>query len=201
MLEALAATGIPVVTGTTGWYDELPRVREAVEAGGSALLYAPNFSLGVALFRRWVERAARELEGLPDHDVAVMETHHAGKVDAPSGTARLLADTIVDATDRKDRWVLFPGGEDRASGAPLDPGVLRVSASRVGSVPGTHEVVLDGPDDQILLRHTARSRRGFARGALAAAEWIQGRQGLFTLDDMLRDRLGADSGTAARAGR
>lgn len=196
VLVALAATRVPVVSGTTGWSQHLGRVREAVEAHGSALLHAPNFSLGVAVFRRWVAAAARALGGLPEYDLALHEVHHTGKVDAPSGTARLLAETVLAATDRKDRWALFPGGAvDREA---LDPAVLRVSATRVGRVPGTHDVVFDGPDDQILLRHTARNRRGFARGALEAAVWLRGRQGVFTLDDLLDDRLDALPSRASR---
>jgi 4-hydroxy-tetrahydrodipicolinate reductase len=113
-------------------------------------------------------------------------------VDAPSGTARLLAETVLEATETKDRWELFPG--EQGQGGALDPRVLRVSAARVGSVPGTHDLILDGPDDQILLRHTARSRRGFARGALEAAAWLRGRRGVFTLDDLLDDRLGGLDG-------
>lgn len=192
VLVSLAATGVPTVSGTTGWYAHLPRVSEAVTAHGSALLYAPNFSLGVALFRRWVAGVARALDGLPDYDVALHETHHADKVDAPSGTARLLAETVLGATETKDRWELFPG--EGGEGTALDPRVLRVSAARVGAVPGTHDLILDGPDDQILLRHTARSRRGFARGALEAAAWLRGRRGVFTLDDLLDDRLGDPDG-------
>ncbi len=188
VLVQLAATRVPVVSGTTGWSQHLDRVRRAVDSHGSALLHAPNFSLGVAVFRRWVAVAARALGGLPGYDVALHEVHHTGKLDAPSGTARLLAETILEATDEKDRWALFPA--DGSEGDALDPRVLRVSAARVGQVPGTHEVVFDGPDDQVFLRHTARNRRGFARGALEAARWLQGRQGVFTLDDLLDDRLG-----------
>lgn len=189
VLVQLAATRVPVVSGTTGWSQHLDRVCQAVESEGTALLHAPNFSLGVAVFRRWVAAAARDLGGLPGYDLALHEVHHTGKVDAPSGTARLLAETVLEATDVKDRWTLFPG--DAPERDPLDPRVLRVSAARVGQVPGTHDVVFDGPDDQILLRHTARNRRGFARGALEAALWLQGRRGVFTLEDLLDDRLGA----------
>ena len=188
VLIRLAATGVPVVNGTTGWDQDRARARTAVETHGPALLHSPNFSLGVALFRRWVAVAARALEGLPDYDVALHETHHTGKADAPSGTARLLAETILSATPTKGRWALFPGAGSEEG--VLDPSVLRVSAARVGRVPGTHDVIIDGPDDQILLRHTARTRRGFARGALEAARWLQGRNGFFTLDDLLDDRLG-----------
>lgn len=183
ILESLAAAGVPAVSGTTGWYDHLPRVRAAVERHGSALVHAPNFSVGVAVFHRWVRTVARDLDGLPDYDLALHETHHVGKVDHPSGTARLLAETVLSETDRKVRWAEGP-----PRGVP-DPDTLWVTSARVGSVPGTHELVLDGPDDQIVLRHTARSRKGFARGALLAAEWIQGRTGVFTLDDVLDERL------------
>lgn len=183
VLAQLAKLGVPAVSGTTGWYHRLPEVRAAVAASGSALVYAPNFSVGVAVFLRWVREMARDLDGIPDYDVSLHETHHAAKKDHPSGTARLLADAIVAETSRKQGWA--PAPPDGAA----DAQTLWVSSARVGNVPGTHEVVVDGPDDQIVLRHEARSRRGFARGALLAAEWIQGRTGIFTLDDLLDDRL------------
>lgn len=202
-LIQLARLGVPTVSGTTGWYDRLPRVREVVEAEGGALLYAPNFSVGVAVFRRWLRFAATGLDGLPEYDVSLHEVHHTGKVDHPSGTARLLAETIVDAADRIEGWTPWPaptGGDaapgveaGQGTGGSLDRSALRVTSERVGSVPGTHAVTVDGPDDQITLTHTARSRRGFARGAVQAAAWIQGRAGVFTLDDMLDDLLGQGS--------
>lgn len=183
ILISLAKLGVPAVSGTTGWYDRLPEVKAAVEASGSGLVYAPNFSVGVAVFRRWVREMARDLNGLGEYDVALHETHHAGKVDHPSGTARLLADTILAETARKKEWRLGP-----PEGA-ADPETLWVTSARLGQVPGTHEIAVDGPDDRITLRHDARSRRGFARGALVAAEWIRGRSGVFTLDDVLDERL------------
>lgn len=182
-LVALARAGVPAVSGTTGWYHRLPEVVEAVEAAGSALVYAPNFSVGIAMFLRWVKELARDLDVMPDYDVALHETHHTGKADHPSGTARLLAEAILEETARKTRW---------AAGPPegvADPDTLWVTSARVGQVPGIHEITLDGPDDRIVLRHEARTRRGFARGALLAAEWIRGRKGVFTLDDLLDDRL------------
>lgn len=188
-LVALARAGVPAATGTTGWYDDLPRVRAAVEEAGTGLVYAPNFSIGVAVFRRWVDAMARDLDGLEDYDVALHETHHTGKVDHPSGTARMLADTIVEATARKTRWAEWP-----ASGPDIDPATLQVTSARVGRVPGTHEIAVDGPDDRITLTHTARNRRGFARGALLAAGWIRTRSGVFTLEDVLADRLGPGPG-------
>jgi 4-hydroxy-tetrahydrodipicolinate reductase len=191
-LSALAALRIPTVSGTTGWYEYLPSVTAAVESHGSGLIYAPNFSLGVALFRRLVRTAARLANGLANgltdgldvYDLALRETHHRGKVDHPSGTARSLAEEMVEVMARKHRWAEGP-----PEGIP-DPETLWVSVAREGAVPGTHSVSLDSPDDRITLTHEARSRDGFARGALMAADWISGRRGVFTLEDVLRDRFG-----------
>lgn len=188
-LEALAAAGIDVVCGTTGWYDELARVREAVDAAGTGLVYAPNFSIGVQAFFRLARAAGRLAERLEDWDVHLLELHHRGKVDHPSGTARALAELLLEELSRKRSWQLGPGrAEGQASPGAVDPSVLQVNAVRAGSIPGIHSLGLEGPDDRIELRHEARGRGGFARGALAAADWIRGRKGVFTLDDMLTDR-------------
>ncbi|NIP77704.1 MAG: 4-hydroxy-tetrahydrodipicolinate reductase [Gemmatimonadetes bacterium] len=181
-LEALAAAGVDAVCGTTGWYEELDRVRKAVESAATGLIYAPNFSLGVHAFFRLARAAARLAERLEDWDVHLLEAHHRHKADHPSGTARALAQVLLEEITRKRVWELGPGS------GPVDPAILQVTAVRAGSIPGTHSVGLEGPDDRIELRHEARDRGGFARGALAAAEWIRGRKGVFTLDDMLADR-------------
>lgn len=162
-VRACAVSGVPVVCGTTGWDDALEAVKRDVGASSGALLWSPNFSLGVHLFARIVERAAAQVAAMPGiFDAHLVETHHAGKNDAPSGTARLL--------------------EARASQA-LGAGVP-ITSIRTGHVPGTHELVLDGRFEQITLRHEARDRRVFAAGALAAARWLLGRKGVFTMDDM-----------------
>ncbi len=183
-LRALAEAGVDAVCGTTGWYDELASVRGAVEAAGTGLVYAPNFSLGVALFTRLVREAARRVDALEPYDVHLHEAHHRHKVDHPSGTARALADEVVRQMTRKAAW-----REGPPEGAP-DPGTLWVSVSRAGEIPGTHVLGLEGPDDRIELRHEARSRAGFARGALEAARWIRGRRGVFSLEAFLDDRFG-----------
>ncbi len=183
-LLRLAELGVDAVCGTTGWYDRLPEVREAVEAQGSGLVYSPNFSLGVALFRQLVTEAATRLDALEEYDIYLHETHHRHKLDHPSGTARVLAETVVDANRRKARWQEGP-----PEGLP-DPETLWVSVTRAGEVPGTHVVGIEGPDDRIELRHDARGRGGFARGALEAARWIRGRSGVFTLEAFLADRFG-----------
>ncbi len=173
----------PAVIGTTGWYDEMDRVEHWVEAHGGTLLYAPNFSLGVALLRNAVEHLMPLLNQLPDFDAYVHEMHHTKKVDSPSGTARMLANVLIDGLTRKTRL------EPEAQHDRIDPKALHVSSTRAGSVFGEHTVGLDSPYDHLTLRHRAKNRKGFAFGALRAAEWLPGRQGLFRLDDVLADWL------------
>ncbi len=180
-VEALAAAGIDVVCGTTGWYDRLSDVRNAVAAAGTGFVYAPNFSLGVQAFFRLARVAGQLAERLADWDVHVLEAHHRHKKDHPSGTARVLAELLLEELSRKKGWELGPAA------GPADPSILQVSAVRAGEIAGVHSVGLEGPDDRIEVRHEARGRAGFARGAVTAAEWIRGRPGTFTLDDMLEE--------------
>ena len=158
------AAGCPVVCGTTGWDADRARVEAEVRAGRGALMWAPNFSIGVHIFSRIVAHAARLVTGAnAGFDMHLLETHHNQKIDAPSGTARALA-----------------ARAEKAAGKPMP-----ITSVRVGDVPGTHEVIFDGAFEQIRLTHTARDRRVFAAGALAAARWLVGKQGVFTLDHML----------------
>lgn len=163
-LVALARLGMPVITGTTGWQGRLGEVAAAFEAGGGALLHSPNFSIGVQLFLRGARDLARRFAGHPGFAGFVVETHHAGKRDAPSGTAIVLQDALR-AGD--------PAGE------------FGITSIRGGHVPGTHEVVFDAPYETVRLQHVARGRQVFAAGALVAAEWIRGKRGVFTFDQML----------------
>jgi len=163
-LLALAAVGTPTITGTTGWLIRLPEISHAVAANHTALLHSPNFSVGVQLFLRGARDLARRFAGQPELGAFVVETHHAAKLDAPSGTAVRLQATLREADPARD----YP-----------------VSSVRGGHIPGTHEVVYDAPFETIRLEHIARGRQVFAAGALAAAEWIQGREGVFTFDQML----------------
>lgn len=162
-VRACAAAGVPVVSGTTGWNADRPAVEADVRAAHGALLWAPNFSLGVHLFNAVIAAAAKRAKAAGGFGLHLVETHHTAKLDAPSGTARLLADTASSAL----------GAE------------VPITSVRVGSVPGTHELVIDGAFEQIRLTHEARDRRVFALGAIAAARWLVERQGIFTLDDML----------------
>lgn len=176
--------GIPAVIGTTGWYDRLAEIEGILEGCDPRIIYSGNFSIGVAVFLKTVDRISKLMDGLADYDVAITETHHTGKADSPSGTALMIADAVMSGMKRKKR-ILTGNSEGKIS-----PEALQVSSVRVGKVPGIHEVVFDGPADTIVLTHTARSREGFARGAVLAAEWIRDRHGIFKMDDFIDDLLG-----------
>lgn len=166
-VRACARAGCPVVVGTTGWDAERPEVERDVLAAGSAMLAAPNLSIGVNVFMQIAEYAARLTRSLPAFDAHIVETHHAAKRDAPSGTALELA---------------------RRAGAARGHDIA-ISSIRTGSVPGTHTLLFDGGFEQISLEHVARDRRVFADGALAAARWLVGRRGVFTMVDLMNAYL------------
>ena len=163
-LPRLAIAGVNAVIGTTGWNDHEAAMRQAVEDAGIGVVVAANFSLGVTVFQGIVEQASSLLRHHDTFGAWVHESHHAAKVDAPSGTALAL-----DAAMRASGYT-----------APIN-----VASTRVGSVPGTHTVGFDGPFETITLTHTARNRSTFAQGALEAARWVKGRQGWFTMRDVL----------------
>jgi 4-hydroxy-tetrahydrodipicolinate reductase len=169
---------VPLVEGTTGWRDHEAEVRRLVERGGGALVYAANFSPGVHLFYRLVSRAGELFCGLADYDAFIEEAHHAKKRDAPSGTALVLRDLLAKSGGR----------------AP------EIASTRAGHIPGTHRVGFDSAADQVVLEHTARSREGFAAGALLAARWVIGRRGVFAFEDVVEEVLAfartSGSGTA-----
>jgi 4-hydroxy-tetrahydrodipicolinate reductase len=154
--------GVPLVVGTTGWYSSLPVITEAVDEEGGSLLWAPNFSVGVAAFVELAREAAR-IVSRSGFSAALVETHHSAKKDAPSGTALAIAGAMEGEL-----------GKD-----------LPVTSIRTGSVPGTHELIFDAPFEQIVMRHEARDRRVFADGALRAADWLRGKKGVFTMRDVL----------------
>lgn len=170
-------TGTPLVIGSTGY--ELPDLAERV-GDRIGVVTAPNFSLGVALLRRFTLVLARFCDLDSQRDPYVVEHHHARKHDAPSGTAKLLAETILDGCPRKTSWSL---------GGPLEPGELSVAAVRAGSTYSDHHVGVDAPAEVLELVHRARSAAAFADGALTAASWIHGRTGVHTMDDVARSVL------------
>jgi 4-hydroxy-tetrahydrodipicolinate reductase len=156
--ERIAALGVPLVVGTTGWGNELPRVREAVERHGAGLLHGANFSVGVQVFYRLAEAAARLLASETAYDAWAYEIHHKMKKDAPSGTL-LQIKRVMEAA---------------GYGRPID-----VASNRASAIPGTHQIGFDSEADTLLLEHRARSRAGFAHGALRAARWMIGRRGFY----------------------
>lgn len=164
-VRAILAAGCPAVVGTTGWYDQLPDISAKTLSSGGALLTATNFSIGVNIFEQVAIVAARLLGRAPGFDAHIIETHHAAKKDAPSGTAATLGHSTSDAWGK---------GSD-----------IPITSVRTGSVPGTHELIFDAPFEQIRLQHMARDRRVFAEGALVAAAWLIGRTGVFTMHDVL----------------
>jgi len=170
-VEAAAAAGVPLVEGTTGWQREEAGVRKVVEARGAALVYGANFSIGVNLFYRVVASAAQLFRGA-GYDPFIEEAHHARKRDAPSGTALTLQGMLSRGLGLEDAGTTVP-----------------IASTRAGHIAGTHRVGFDSVADQILLVHTARSRVGFAAGALLAARWIVGRRGMYAFADVLDDIL------------
>ena len=162
-IEKLAALGVPAVIGTTGWLKEMDRVKAAVTATNTGLVWSPNFSIGVLIFTKLVREASKWMAAEQQYGAWAWEIHHITKKDAPSGTMIKLVEEMKSAG--------YPRGID-------------VAASRAGAHPGTHEIGFDSAADTITLRHAARSREGFARGALRAAQWIPGKRGVFEFSEV-----------------
>jgi 4-hydroxy-tetrahydrodipicolinate reductase len=168
-VESCMRAGVPLVVGTTGWQAQLDQVRSLVQHYDGALIYGANFSVGVQVFYRIAARAAELFHDLDNYDPFIEEAHHKRKRDAPSGTAIQLHQVVAEKVGRE----------------------VPVSSTRAGYIPGTHRLGFDSPADQITLTHTARSREGFAAGALVAAHWIVGRKGIYefseAFDEMVKD--------------
>jgi len=162
-VTAALRAGIPVVIGTTGWYDSLPEVTRIAKETGTSLLWSPNFSLGVNVMIELARYAGTLMRTLEDFDAHIVETHHTRKKDAPSGTAIAIAKAASDSLERP----------------------IPTTSVRTGSVPGTHELIFDGAFEQLSITHLARDRRVFAEGALKAADWLIGKRGVFTMRDVL----------------
>jgi 4-hydroxy-tetrahydrodipicolinate reductase len=162
-VAAALRAGVPVVVGTTGWYDALPEVTRIAKETGTAFLWSPNFSLGVNVMIELARYAGTLMRTLEDFDAHIVETHHTRKKDAPSGTAIAIAKAASDGLERP----------------------IPTTSVRTGSVPGTHELMFDGAFEQLSLTHLARDRRVFAEGALKAADWLIGKRGVFTMRDVL----------------
>ncbi len=163
-IERISKLGVNTVIGTTGWHNQIDRVRGIVESSGTGAVWSPNFSIGVNVFFRVVNEAARLFAREPEYEAWAWEIHHSAKKDAPSGTLLKLVDEMKRA------------GYER----PID-----VGSNRAGAIPGTHEIGFDSAADTITLRHTARSREGFALGAIKAAQWVAGKKGFYEFGQVL----------------
>ncbi|NLX66200.1 MAG: 4-hydroxy-tetrahydrodipicolinate reductase [Bacteroidales bacterium] len=171
------AADIPVVSGTTGWLAHLDEIKEACEKNGKTFFYASNFSLGVNIFFALNNYLASLMNRYPGYDVRMEETHHIHKLDAPSGTAITLAEAILTQINRKGKWAL---GDEA-----MQADTLRIDAFREGEVPGIHSVIYESDADIIRITHDAKSRKGFALGAVLAAEFTIGKNGFLTMEELM----------------
>lgn len=175
ILKCLEA-GIPVVSGSTGWLEGIQEVESSCREKNGSFLYASNFSVGVNIFFELNKQLARLMAGQPDYEISLEETHHTQKKDAPSGTAITLAEQVLQEIPRKTKWV------DHISPDPHD---LTISSKRIDPAPGTHEVKYSSDIDDIQIIHTAHNRKGFALGAVLAAEYIHNKKGIFNMKAVL----------------
>lgn len=169
--------GVPVISGTTGWLDKYDEAIEICESNKGGFIYASNFSLGVNIFFELNKQLAKMMNPWQDYDINMEEIHHTKKLDAPSGTAITLAEGIIENTS-KDAWNLKEGNSTINGSIPI-------VAKRIPDVPGTHIINYNSEIDSIEIKHTAHNRKGFALGAVIAAEWIHGKQGVFSMRDVL----------------
>ena len=176
--------GVPVIVGTTGWYDQLPVVKQQCAENNSTFLYATNFSVGVNIFFHINKILAKLMNNYPYYDVQVEEIHHVQKLDSPSGTAITIAEGILENLESKQEWVNVLTDSNGDADDNLKAEQLLIESHRIDSVPGTHTVIYDSEVDSIEIKHTAHNRNGFALGAVLAAEWLPGKKGFFSVSDM-----------------
>ena len=179
-IKKVAAAGKNMVVGTTGWYEHLDDVAKVIKKSGTGLIYGQNFSVGANIFFQVVAHATKLASAFGDYDVYGFEIHHAGKKDSPSGTALRTAQEILKNSSTKK--ILQTGKLDRQR----NPDELHFASVRGGRNPGFHEVVFDSAADSITLSHSAHNRTGFAEGAILAAEFIRGKKGLYTFDNVMK---------------
>jgi len=169
-----------IVVGTTGWYDNMKKVKNIIKNEKTGLIWSGNFSVGVNIYFKIIENAAKIMDKFDDYDVFVHEFHHNQKADSPSGTAVMLGKILTDNIERKNKVVT------EELKRKIEPNEVHISSTRGGSIPGTHIVGFDSAADTIELKHTARSRQGFALGAVMAAHWIKDKKGFYDIDDMMK---------------
>jgi 4-hydroxy-tetrahydrodipicolinate reductase len=169
--------GVPVVCGTTGWLSRKTEIESLCIKSKGAFFYASNYSLGVNIFFKVNKYIAGMMNKLSEYEISMDEIHHTEQKDAPSGTAITLAEGILEQVTRKNKWVSQKTGK---------PGDLFIESFRIDQVPGTHIVKFESPVDDIEIKHIAHSREGFAKGAVMVAEWLQGKKGVFSMDDFFK---------------
>ena len=169
---------IPIVVGTTGWYDELNSIESEVIKSNGSLLYASNFSLGVHLFWEMSKKLSKIMKGQTGYKASISETHHTEKIDQPSGTAITTAELMLEQQEHYKQWKLSNTGG-------TDDHILPVFSNRIPDIPGTHKVSYKSAIDEISLAHEAKNRKGFALGAVIAAEWLQDKKGIYTMTDII----------------
>ena len=173
-----------IAAGTTGWYNKMDKVKEIVKNAKTGMIWSGNFSIGVNIYFKIIENAAKIMNKFTDYDMFVHEFHHNQKADSPSGTAVMIGKILTDNVDRKKKIVT------EELKRRITPNELHISSTRSGSIPGTHIVGFDSPADTIELKHTARGREGFALGAIMAAQWIKDKKGFYNIDDLMDDIIG-----------
>lgn len=178
-IEAVAACGKNIVVGTTGWYDNLPHVKRIVASKKIGLLYSANFSVGMNIFMNILSSMLPYIDAIEMYDTAIHEIHHRKKADSPSGTALAFGEIILKQLKSKKKIL------SETSHTTIKPEQLHITSSRIGNVVGTHTVVFDSEADSIELTHRAKNRSGFAHGALIAARWLKGKQGIYTMNDVI----------------
>lgn len=170
------AADVPVVSGTTGWLENIDEIKKECSENGKTFFYASNFSLGVNLFFALNKKLAKMMNNYSDYNVRMEETHHIHKLDAPSGTAITLAEGVIENLDRKEAWLLDKENSESD---------LKISSFREGEVPGIHTVIYESDVDTITISHDAKSRKGFALGAVVAAEFTKDKKGFLGMEDLL----------------
>ena len=171
--------GVPVVSGTTGWLERWDEVVEYCKQKNGGFFYASNYSIGVNIFFHLNKQLAKIMSNFKEYGILLEETHHIHKLDAPSGTAITIADGILENHEAYDSWKLIEGAEAQEKELPI-------VAHRIGEVPGIHKVTYKSGVDEISIEHSAYSREGFAKGAVVAAEFMAGKQGVYSMDDLLK---------------
>ncbi|TNE78536.1 MAG: 4-hydroxy-tetrahydrodipicolinate reductase [Bacteroidetes bacterium] len=184
-IELCFGKNIPVVVGTTGWYEAYPELKERCLSEGLSLLTATNFSIGVNIFFEVNKRLAELMKDYSNYDVTMEEVHHTQKLDAPSGTAISLATQILERLKWKKSW---KGVDDEEELNEVSDTTLPILAKRIDEVPGTHSISYTSAIDTIEIKHTAHSRAGFAFGAVLAAEWLHGKKGVFTMENVIKNQ-------------